>query len=62
MRAFAPRKESTQAIGLSYSVKLGAVTPSEQFVDVALVGGVENELILGRAENPVQGDGQFDYS
>ena len=59
--AFASRHEPTQSIGFSNAIEVGTIATGKQFVDVALVGGVKDELILWRAENPVQGDGQLDY-
>ena len=59
--ALASRQESTQSIRFSNAVEVGMIAAGKQFVDIALVGGVKDELILWRTENPVQGDGQFDY-
>ena len=41
--------------------RVDALGPArEQFVDVSLVGHVEDQLVLRSRENPVQGDGQLD--
>ncbi len=36
------------------------LSPSEQFVDVALMPGVEDDRIMRGVEDPVQGDGELD--
>ena len=60
--ALASCQEPTQSIGFSNAVEVGMIAAGKELVDVALVGGVKDELILWRTENPVQGDGQFDYA
>ena len=58
---FASRQEPTQSIVFSNAVEVGMIATGKELVDVTLVGGVKDELIFRRAENPVQGDGQLDY-
>ena len=49
----ASRQESTQSIGFSDAVEVGMIATCKELVNVALVGGVKDELVLWRAENPV---------
>uniref|UniRef100_J1RUT9 Dehydrogenase n=1 Tax=Streptomyces auratus AGR0001 TaxID=1160718 RepID=J1RUT9_9ACTN len=47
------------ALGLELAEVL---TAGEKLVDVGLVPGVEEHLVLGRVEDTVQGDGQLDHT
>lgn len=38
------------------------LAPGEELVDVALVAGVPEDLVLRGVEHPVQGDGQLDHT
>ncbi len=46
---------------LAQAVEVGAPA-GEDLVDVGLMPGVEDDHILRRAEDPVQGDGQLDHA
>ncbi len=56
-----PARVARQAAGLPQRVEL-AVPPGQQLVHVGLVPGVEDHLVLGRVEHPVQRDGQLDHA
>lgn len=49
----ASRQEPTQSTGFSDAVEVGMIATGEELVNVALVGGVKDELVLWRSENPV---------
>lgn len=59
--ALASEKEAVQPLVLTYRRK-AVEPPGQNFVNIALVADIENELVLGRTENPVQCNRQFDYS
>ena len=42
-------------------VWMPSTPPGEHLVDVALVADVEDELVLRRVEDPMEGDGQLDH-
>ena len=46
--------------GLTQFPEEVAAAARQEFVDVTLMGDVEDELVFGRAERAVEGDGQFD--
>ena len=52
------KREAVQAVGLADGVK-AILAAGENLVDVNLMAHIPDELVLGRAEDVVQGDGQF---
>jgi hypothetical protein len=60
VRTLGTVKKTTGTTRRAQIFKKITATPSEQFVDIALVGDVENELVFRRAEHPVQRDAQLD--
>ena len=58
--AFAAEEEAIEAFVLADGVEALAST-GEEFVDVALVGDIENEFIGGGLEDAMEGDGEFDH-
>ena len=55
-------QEAAQAAGRANAVEVGAIAASEEFVNVALVGHVEDELVLRRAEDAVERDRKLDHA
>ena len=54
-----PGRVAREAAGLAQLTEL-ALAPGEDLVDVGLVAGVPQDDVLGRVEDPVQGDRQLD--
>ena len=59
VQAFLAVEEPGEPPGRADTVEVGAVAAGEEFVDVTLVGDVEDELVLRRPEDAVQRDGQL---
>jgi hypothetical protein len=55
-------EEAAQSAGRADAVEVGAVAAGEQLVHVALVGHVEDELVLRGAEDAVQRDRELDHA
>jgi|SRR5690625_4350033 len=53
-------EKTAQAAGFSDLPESFALSSGEEFVNVSLVGDVENELIFRSGKNAMQGDRQFD--
>jgi hypothetical protein len=62
VRAFGAVHESAEAVVTADFVKGCAVASSEEFVDVGLVGNVEDKAVLGGVKDAVQGDGKLDHA
>ena len=62
VRTFAAIEKSTRAAGLAQSPKKLTATARQQFVHVALMGDVEDKLILWRVEGAMQRDRQLDHA
>ena len=58
--AFAAEEEAIEAFVLADGVEALAST-GEEFMDVALVGDIEDEFIGGGIEDAMEGDGEFDH-
>ena len=59
VRALFPLQKTVQAAGAADMIEVSAVAAGQQFMDIALVRDVEDELIRRCMENPVQGYGEF---
>ena len=59
MFAFTAIEEAARAAGLAKFAEGFPIAPSEQLMDVTLMGNVEYELIRGCLENTVQRDLEF---
>ena len=57
--AFASKKEAVQPLVLTNRWK-AVESPGHELMDIALVADIENELVLGRIEDAVKGNRQFD--
>ena len=60
VRAFPAIEETAGAAGLPQAPEEFAAAPRQQLVHVALVGDVEDELVVRRVEHPMQRDRQLD--
>ena len=61
--AFRAQHETVEPLVLPDALDVpGTPFRGEELVDVSLVAHVENELVLGRVEHAVQGDGQLDHA
>ncbi len=61
VRAFAAEKKAVEACVLPDGVDAVAAS-GQQFMDVALVGNVEDKFIVGSGENAVKSDGELDHA
>ena len=61
MLAFRAQREAVQAIGAADGVK-SIFAAGQQLVDIDLMADVPDEFVLGRVEDVMQGDGQFDHA
>ena len=57
--ALGAQQEAVEPLILAHGVEAVAAA-GEELVDVALVADIEDEFVLRRLEDAVQGDGQFD--
>ena len=62
VQALFPIQEARQTTRGADAVEVGAVATRQQLVHVTLVRDVEDELILGRVEDAVEGDGQLHHA
>ena len=62
VQALFPIQEARQTTRGADAVEVGAVAARQQLVHVTLVRDVEDELILGRVEDAVEGDGQLHHA
>ena len=62
VRALAAIEEAARAAGLAQLPEKFAAAAGEQLVHVALMGDVEDKLVLGRVEDAVQRDRQLDHA
>ena len=61
MVAFGAEREAVQAAGLADGAKT-VFAAGQQLVDIDLMAHVPDELVLGRGEYLVQGDGEFHHA
>ena len=59
INGFAPSFEAARSVFLPEVLQ----TPTaENLMGIALVANVEDQLVLGKVENPVEGDRRFDHA
>ena len=59
--ALATKKKAVEPLVLTDRRK-AVESSGQKLVDITLVADIENELVLGRIENPVQGNREFDHT
>ena len=58
---FRAQREAIQAIGGADGVK-PVLAAGQKLVDINLMADIPDEFVLGRVENPMQSEGQFDHA
>jgi len=58
--ALATKKKAVEPLVLTDRRK-AVESSGQKLVDITLVAHIENELVLGRIENPVQGNRELDH-